>query len=172
MELRSFGYSQVLAYDPVNGFRVVPLPGESTDAGDRLLGQLGLTVASGVAPAGLELFAATLERCVAHVGEPLALVVDFASRFVVRTDSLSQTEHQAFTRALVASHSTRPRPYGTSARPFFNTVFWIADKEGDLPDWMLVGNPRLRHIPIARPDHIMRRPFAAALLRSVGGFKE
>jgi energy-coupling factor transporter ATP-binding protein EcfA2 len=172
MELRSFGYSQVLAYDPVNGFRVVPLPGESTDAGDRLLGQLGLTVASGVAPAGLELFAATLERFVAHVGEPLALVVDFASRFVVRTDSLSQTEHQAFTRALVASHSTRPRPYGTSARPFFNTVFWIVDKEGDLPDWMLVGNPRLRHIPIARPDHIMRRPFAAALLRSVGGFKE
>jgi energy-coupling factor transporter ATP-binding protein EcfA2 len=172
VELRSFGYSQVLAYDPVNGFRVAPLPGESTDAGDRLLGQLGLTVASGVAPAGLELFAATLERFVAHVGEPLALVVDFASRFVVRTDSLSQTEHQAFTRALVASHSTRPRPYGTSARPFFNTVFWIVDKEGDLPDWMLVGNPRLRHIPIARPDHIMRRPFAAALLRSVGGFKE
>src|SRR5207248_2401740 len=136
------------------------------------LAQLGLTVASGVAPAGLDLFASTLERAVALSEAPIALVADFASRFVVRNDSLSQTEHQAFTRALVASHAARPRPYGTPARPFFNTVLWIVDKEGDLPDWMLIGNPKIRHVPVAKPDHVARRPFAASLLRSLGGYKD
>lgn len=172
IELGDYGYPHVLTYDPVTGFRRFSRPGEPADAATALFARLGLTASDGVAPAGLDLFATTLERLVGDAVEPTALIADFASRFVSRTDALSPTEHQAFTRALVASHAARARPFGTPGRPYFNSVFWVVDKEGDLPDWLLVGNPRVRHIPIAKPDHVIRRPFAAALLRSLSGYEK
>jgi ATP-dependent Clp protease ATP-binding subunit ClpA len=51
-------------------------------------------------------------------------------------------------------------------------VIWIVDKEGDLPDWFLVGNPRVRHIPVAKPDHTVRRILTASLLRTLPGGRE
>ena len=165
------GYGRVVSYDPVGGFRAVPRSGDEPKAGTAFLERLGLTPgADGHAAAGLDLFAETLERLVAFGDAPVALVVDFASRLIVRRDAPTPGEHQAFTRALVASHQARPRPHGTPRRPFFNTVVWIADREGDLPEWLVVGNPRIRHVPVAKPDHGVRRQLAAALLRGFEGF--
>lgn len=172
-ELRAAGYVSVLAYDPVGGFRLITPAGEVATAGSDRLSRLGLTPgADGCAPAGLELFAETLNRVVTSVGEPIALVADFASRLIVRADSLTAAEHAMFTRALILSHQTKPRPQGNPPRPFLNTVIWITDKEGDLPDWFLVGNPRVRHVPVAKPDNRTRRVLAASLLRSFPGYRE
>jgi hypothetical protein len=138
IELRAYGFTQVIGYDVVTGFRIISRPGEDTSAGPEILTQLGLQPTNGVAPAGIELFSETLHRLVLRGGEPIALIADFASRLVVRNDALSGPEHQAFTRALVLSQQSRPRPCGSPGRPFFNSVIWIVDKEGDLPDWLLV----------------------------------
>jgi energy-coupling factor transporter ATP-binding protein EcfA2 len=171
--LHQAGYAHTLIYDPVSGFRAQSLPGEGPRAGAELLSQLQLQPgADGTAPASLELFAEVLQRAVTLTGEPFAIIVDFASRMVVRHDVLTQTEHQAFTRALMLSHQARPRPAGVPPRPFFNTIIWIVDKEGDLPDWMLIGNHRVRHIPVPRPDHRMRHVLAATTLRTLDGYKE
>src|SRR5260370_20154137 len=134
MELRAHGFTQVISYDVVTGFRIVSQPGEDTSAGSEVLAQLGLQPANGVAPAGIELFSETVQRLVLRGGDPIALVADFASRLIVRNDALSGPEHQAFTRVLVLSHQSRPRPYGSPARPYFNTVVCIVDNKGDLPD--------------------------------------
>ncbi len=115
----------------------------------------------GVAPAGID-----------RPGEPIALIIDFASRLVVRNDSLSAAEHQLFTQALVLSHQTRSRPAGEQRKPFFNSVLWVVEKEGDLPDWLLVDNPRLRHIPVSKPDQIARRALAPALLKGLASKPE
>jgi energy-coupling factor transporter ATP-binding protein EcfA2 len=175
-ELRAAGFVQILVYDPVTGFRVLARPGDSPSAGAGLLAQLGLTVGSdGAAVAGLDLFSETLQRVIdgtAISDGPVAVIADFASRLIVRNDVLTNAEHQAFTRALVLSHQVRPRPHGTPPRPFFNTVVWIVDKEGDLPDWLVVDNPRIRHIPVARPDHRIRRQLASTLLRGLDGARE
>jgi ATP-dependent Clp protease ATP-binding subunit ClpA len=113
-----------------------------------------------------------LERIVPNQGEPFALIVDFASRLVARPSDPSASEHQLFTRALMLSHQARSRPCGPERKPFFNTVIWIVEKEGDLPDWFLVGNPKIRHIPIARPDAVSRRALAPGLLRPLTGFAD
>jgi hypothetical protein len=170
-ELRRAGVQHVIAYDSVQGFRGLPPLGRDAKLEAELLRGYGLAVSpEGRAAAGLDLFAETLGRIVADNREPVALVADFASRLLVRPDAPSAAEHGAFTRALVLAHDVRPRPFGTPPRPFFNPVLWVVDKEGDLPDWFLVGNPRIRHIPVPKPDHIARRQVASSLIRTVDGF--
>ena len=170
-ELLTAGYSHVLLHDLVSGFRVFGSTGIGSDA-DGVLQSYGLVPANGAAPAGPDLLATTLERIVTGDGDPTALIIDFASRLLSRADHLSTAEHQLFTRALILSQTSRPRPVGPERTPMFNTVLWVVDKEGDLPDWMIVDNPRLRHIPIAKPDRSARRAVVPSLLRSLPGGRE
>ncbi len=171
-ELREAGFADVVGYDPVVGFRVLTGPGDNPSTASTTLTQLGLQPgATGAAPAGLELFAQTLERVVTRQDSPISLIADFASRLVVRNDILTTTEHQAFTRALILAHQARARPHATLPRPFFNSVIWVVEKEGDLPDWLLVDNPRIRQVRIGKPDHRTRGVLASSLLRMFDGFK-
>lgn len=164
--LKELGYSRIATFDLLNGFR------QSEPEGDGFLAQLGLGETSGPVAGGPDLLAATLERLVALDGPPAALVVDFASRLIVRNEALAPAEHQLFARALILSHAARTRPAGERRLPFFNTVIWIVDKEGDLPDWFLIGNPRVRHIPIGKPDHLARRSLVRSLIRGLPGAPE
>lgn len=171
-ELREAGFTEVVGYDPLVGFHVLAGPTNGAATASTTLTQLGLQPgATGAAPAGLELFAQTLERIVTRQESPVAFIADFASRLVVRNDILTAAEHQAFTRALVLSHRARTRPHGTLSRPFFNSVIWVVEKEGDLPDWLLVDNPRIRQVRVAKPDHRARRTLSESLLRVFDGFK-
>ncbi len=163
------GYAHVLTWDPVSGFRAIGKPDTDPASVQTLMQELGLTPIEGVAPAGLDLLGATLPRLVGRTGEPVALLVDFASRLVMRNDSLNAAEHQLFTQALVQSHQARSRPATELRKPFFNTLIWLVEKEGDLPDWFLVDNPRLRHIPVSKPDQLVRRTLAPALLKALTG---
>lgn len=169
-ELREAGFAVVLYFDPVTGFRPLLAPAEEPQAALSAMAALGLQPdAQGHVPAGIELLAATLARITARSGEPIALLIDFASRLIIRNDALSAAEHQAFMQALVASHVARSRPIGTPPRPFFNSIVWVVDKEGDLPDWFLIDNPRIRHIPVGKPDNLARGVLARVLLRSLAG---
>ena len=163
------GFAHVLVWDPVSGFRTIGKPGTDPATGQTLMQELGLTPIDGVAPAGIDLLSTTLPRLVGHSGEPVALLLDFASRLVMRNDSLNAAEHQLFTQALVQSHQARSRPATELRKPFFNTLIWLVEKEGDLPDWFLVDNPRLRHIPVSKPDQLVRRALAPALLKALTG---
>lgn len=164
--LKDAGYGRIASFDLLNGFRAL----EPSD--DSFLTHLGLSPANGVAAGGIDLLASALERHVPSGGPPAALIIDFASRLITRSEALSPAEHQLFSRALILSHSARARPAGDRRQPFFNTVIWIVDKEGDLPDWFLIGNPRIRHIPIGRPDHLARRTMISSLMRGLPGAQD
>ena len=161
--LKVSGYARIACFDLLSGFRGI----EPNDGS--YLSQLGLTQTNGTAPGGIDSLSATLERHVGADGTPAVLIVDFASRLVARSEALSPPEHQLFSRALILSHAARARPAGEKRLPFFNTVIWIVDKEGDLPDWFLIGNPKIRHIPIGRPDHSARRSMIRSLVRGLPG---
>ncbi len=165
--LRRAGYQHALLYEPLLGFSYLALPGDNPALADPVLTNLGLTVANGRAAGGLDILSATLDRFIEQPGEPMALVIDFAARLIARTSDLSSVEQQLFTKALMLSHKARSRPAGVERKPFYNSIIWIAEREGDLPDWLVVGNPKIRHIPISRPDSIARSALAAALLNPI-----
>nr|WP_282440966.1 AAA family ATPase [Novosphingobium sp. SG919] len=165
------GYEDVLRYDPVGGFSNLGAATSGRDP-DEALVRLGLSPTSGKAAGGIDLLATTLQRHTELDGAPMALIVDFASRLVVRSDALSAAEHALFTRALVLAQSAQARPVGPERAPRFNSIIWVAEKEGDLPDWLLIDNPRLRHIPVATPDRAARSTVAPSLVRSMPGGRD
>lgn len=173
-ELRTYGYSQVLYYDFINGFKIIDSVNDqqSYEAAETLMKQLGLQFANGCASADLGLFEEVLEKVMTWKGEPIALVIDFASRLIMHQNELSDNEHRLFTRALIRSHEARARPHGSPSKPFFNTIFWIVEKEGDMPAWLTVDNSKVRHISIPNPDHQTRRILANSLIQSLEGAKE
>ena len=171
-ELRSYGYSQVLCYDVVNGFKSVDPDQQGYEAAENIMKQLGLQPANGCAPAGINLFEAVLEKVIMWKGEPIALIIDFASRLIIHQNELSDNEHRLFTRALIRSHEARVRAHGSPPKPFFNTILWVVEKEGDMPAWLTVDNSKIRHISIPNPDHQMRRILASSLIQSLEGAKE
>lgn len=163
--LRRAGYQHTILYEPILGFSGVTPPGEDPSLTESVLTQLGLVVSNGRASGGIDLLSSVLEQLVERQGEPVALIVDFAARLIARPSDLANAEQQLFTRALMLSHKARSRPAGPDRKPYFNSIVWITEREGDLPDWFLIGNPRIRHIPISRPDGAERRALASALLR-------
>lgn len=167
--LKRAGYAEVLLFQPLAGFSVIPAPGAAPGTGPALLQELGLGPECRQGPAGAELLAMGLNQVVSRHGEPIALIIDFAARLLTRPTDPTAAEHALFTQALMLSQQAVPRPAGADRRPFFNTVVWIVEKEGDLPDWFIVGNPRLRHIPVPRPDNHARRALAPALLKPLAG---
>lgn len=170
--LRESGYSQFVTWNPLLGF-TVPAKGITTnESTEQLLSSLGLVPVNGVATGGIDSVGAAMERLISLAGPPTALIVDFASRLTVRPESLTAAEHSMFTRALVLSHTAQARPHGEQRLPFFNTIIWIVDKESDIPDWILIDNPRIRHVPVAKPDGAARRVLSPALLRAVPGFQQ
>jgi len=171
-ELYDLGYERFIEFDPVNGFGVRTSKDTGSGEADAVLAAFGLTGTNGRASGGIDLLSTMLDRFVNVEGSPAVLIIDFSSRLIVRPDALASPEHQLFTRAQVLSHAARTRPAGPNRQPFFNSIIWIVDKEGDLPDWFLVENPKVRHIPIARPDHEARRVLAKSLVRSFVGAKE
>ncbi len=167
-ELESVGFTQVLAYDLVAGFSVLSGVARSSEH-EAILQSFGVAPMNGASPIGADTLGVSLERIVRSNGPATAVVINFASRLISRADSLSVPEHQLFTRALVLSQTAQARPMGKDRAPLFNVLIWIVDKEGDLPDWLIVANPRLRHIPISLPDRTIRRAIAPALLRTLPG---
>jgi len=170
--LKRSGYAHSLLFQPLTGFSALSAPGAATDLGPVLLQELGLANEGAPGRATAELLAGGLSRIVQRHGEPIALIVDFAARLLARPTDPSAAEHHLFTQALLLSLQAVPRPAGPDRRPFFNTVVWIVEKEGDLPDWFIVGNPRLRHIPVPRPDSRLRRTLAPALLKPLNGITQ
>jgi hypothetical protein len=165
-ELREAGVKHFLGYDPAQGFSLPVVMGSDRACELEFFQQLGLPIdETGRAATSPERFFEFLEQILLWTGEPVAVFADFASRLLLRPDHPTESEHRSFTRALVLAHSVQPRP--VDGRPFYNTLLWITEKEGDLPDWFVIGNPRVRQVPVPKPDHLVRSAVAESLARSL-----
>jgi len=169
-ELSRAGLERVIAFDPVSGFFLPPALERDNSGDGAFFSGLGVRFDDiGRAAVSLERFFESLAPLVSAPPEPVVVIADFASRLVQRPDHLIDTEHRGFTRALVLSHQSEPSPHPVTGNACFNPIIWIADKEGDLPDWLTVDNPRFRHISIPRPDHVVRRSVASSMLCATPG---
>lgn len=165
-ELKNYGYSQVIYYNPLQGFEIPFFEGEPKEK-ETLYGKLQIPIEKEPIYNNLQTFDRVVRNIVEFHEMPLALVVDFASQFLMNSENLLKLEHDTFSQVYVLSQKTETRPFGVPPKPFYNSIVWIVDKEGDLPDWMIVNNPKIRHIPIGKPDHLARKRLVTPLIEGM-----
>ncbi len=171
LELKEYGYDAVVLFDPVAGFSFPAILGLTAEVQEEVSKAGGFDSTSECA-VSLPDFSRVLENLSSRCQRSVALLVNFSSQLVVQAEGLNRNEHDAFTKALVASHKARSKPVGDPPKAFYNTVVWIAGKEGDLPDWLIVENPKIRSIPVSKPDHNVRRVFVPGLLQTLSGYDQ
>ncbi|MDR3255602.1 MAG: AAA family ATPase [Synergistaceae bacterium] len=164
------GYSLVVAYDPLVGFSTL----HSDEHG--LFAKL-----SGEKPGKDDSVPATLERAAkiasALVSSALghsALILRFASRLEGLIDEAQMEAffYRLFRMSIESSPRISPRHDESdgSPKPRYNPIFWIMDKENDLPPWYVLNNPRVHVLPIPRPDNDIRRCIVQAVSPKIAGY--
>ncbi|MGB0583325.1 MAG: AAA family ATPase, partial [Limisphaerales bacterium] len=173
--LRLRGFDYCLQFNTVEGFSVVPLREQSAEEATRFFeSSFGLKFdQAGHCKVSFAKLWEIAERLLACETRFVALFMDFASQFAKRITGMDATEHEFFTKAKVFCHSVKAHNKGRK-HPYrqFNPIFWICEKENDLPDWLVLDNPRMRSVMVSRPDHIQRRALVTNLSASLDGFEQ
>lgn len=156
--LRTAGHTALLAFDPVDGARVLMDDAPRTAAtilrsaqsGDGVLGVLSV-----------------LLREVVGADRPCCLIIDGASRLVPDADFSVAEMHRVLIIAEKLMNTARRHPVaGPHRTQLYNTVFWLVDQENDLPHW-LIGAEAARVVSIPAPGLGQRREAISTLVSSL-----
>ena len=168
--LKNKDYSLIVLYEPLIGLTL--LHGEES-----FFNQLTGETVTGTTP-----IPASLER-VSEIATAMAdsgnghtaLLLRCASRM---RDLCEKDTEPFFYRLFRLSLNATPKmirsdgsPEGASL-PLFNPIFWIMDKENDLPPWYVLDNPRVRVLPVPRPDNAIRSCLVEAVSPKITGYGE
>jgi ATP-dependent Clp protease ATP-binding subunit ClpA len=85
--------------------------------------------------------------------KPIAIVMNFASRYISSPTNLDPSESKLFLNLLVSSVNAG------KANCAYNTLILVVEKFNDLPAWFFYNNPNVRTISIPNPDKEMRTTF-------------
>lgn len=107
-----------------------------------------------------------LLRAVVYAQATCCLVIESASRLRTDPEAVSEEFHDLLVTAERAlTHAPQRRVPG-HVQELCNTVFWLLDREGDLPYW-LVGSDQMRVISLPMPSHSDRRVLTRVLLNEL-----
>lgn len=155
-------YELVVEYVPLRGFRVVA--GE-----EKLYERLsGRVITDNILL--LSEAAQIIARLVENNEHLCAVILSFGSRM---SEISCQRDYPDFLYNLFRlGLSISPVYVSSEKRSVYNLVIFVLDKENDFPAWYTLENPRVRSLPVARPDHEIRRLMARTLLPRLNGWKD
>ena len=148
-------------HDVIDGYRIESGDQDAAWADARVL--TGMDLRSESAD-DLECLARVV-RALASGGERrMGLVLDYASQLVGSVNDLTAREHTFFSTCLKLSHeAVHHHPADGSCRTLYNPVFWVVEREHDLPAWLTAGNRGIRAIPVPWPTLAERQQTAEML---------
>ena len=82
--------------------------------------------------------------------QPVAIVMNLASRYIVSPDNIEQSEVDSFTNLLLAS--MEGKDVRTGGGTLKNLVVMIVNKVNDIPAWFYLDNPNVKTIHISTPS--------------------
>ncbi|MFB8171787.1 AAA family ATPase [Kitasatospora purpeofusca] len=100
-----------------------------------------------------------------HPGPPIGLVVPYSGRLGSPQAPVAGEAARLFAAAEELGHTARP-VQGASAVTPYNTVFWVVERQEELPREFAVGSRAVRVISVPQPPHDQR---LAAARHVVGG---
>ena len=168
--LKNKGYALIVLYEPLIGFTL--LHGEQSFF-NQLTGE-NITENTPF-PASLERAAEIAAAMTESGNGHTALLLRFASRM---KDLCEKDTDPFFYRLFRLSLNATPKIIRSDVSsdevilPLFNPIFWIMDKENDLPPWYVLDNPRVRVLPVPRPDNAIRSCLVEAVSPKIAGFHD
>jgi ATP-dependent Clp protease ATP-binding subunit ClpA len=168
------GYEYFIEYNRIEGFSPVGFRSDQRQAAIKFFSEhFQMTFDSnGSFKCSLEKSIDLIDRIVAWKENFVAVFLDYASRYTAHIDGIQGLEHEYFSKALIMSHYSQPHNTQQIKEAQFNSVFWLCDKENDVPDWLVINNPRVRSVIIPKPDHMARRTLISLLTPSMLGHSE
>lgn len=82
--------------------------------------------------------------------EPMAIIMNLASRYITSPDNIDQSEVDSFTNLLLAS--LEGKDVRTENGVLKNIVVMIVNKVNDIPAWFYLDNPNVKTITIGTPS--------------------
>ena len=93
---------------------------------------------------------ALVRSAVSQNREPVAIVMNLASRYITSPDNIDQSEVDSFTNLLLAS--MEGKDVRTPTGILKNLVVMIVNKVNDVPAWFYLDNPNVKTISISTPS--------------------
>lgn len=154
------GYECLLVYDKVDGLIVVP------DSAGNDLPYLPAPDSAGRRELSLAALQDVMAAAVrdAPSGRHVAIVIDYASRLTIDAQRPEPGERDFFLFSEKLSQTARPVLLASGHPPLYNPIIWIANREGDLPSWLIAGNDTIRSVAIPMPGMAQRLDAARNLL--------
>jgi len=89
---------------------------------------------------------------------PTAIVMDFASRYIVSPDNIDQAEVDSFTNLMITAMDSSE--VCTAEKGFVkNILILLVNKLNDIPAWLYLNNPNVKSITIGTPSKDERENF-------------
>lgn len=171
--LRRRGYSALLRYVPGVGVTTVSPADDSSTTGPSpaevattITGHAGVGGRATLSAPELADLVAAVGR---HRGVPVALLVEYASQLTASDGTADDATRQLLTRARHEALTAVPAGPSRDERAGapFNTVFWLVDREHDLPTWFVTGTPAVRLVVVPDPFAPQRLAAARVCLRQL-----
>jgi len=153
------GIRLVVSYEPTTGASILGAHGIDDAEVEALVGQR----LDRAAPAGQLGQLLSLMTSLAQAPEPVALVIESASRLMKSPGEMSDAEFAFFRGVDRVCRTAALRPTN-DGRLVHSPVIWIVDSDRDLPSWFTLRNEALRSISVPMPHSGEREQMATNLL--------
>lgn len=164
--LRQQGYSLIVKYEPLAGFSLMQgsIPEDfkkitSLSCDNNKLLKASLPEASKI-----------IARLVKYPGINCAVIINSASRIPDLCSNSGNDVNDFFYSMFGLMNEAAPKWIEEKKTSLYSPVFWILDKENDLPSWYSLSNARLRNLPIPKPDHDIRRCIIESIIAKIEGY--
>ncbi len=97
------------------------------------------------------------------------IILNFSSRL---GDTSGNDTHEFYYRIFRLLQNASAKIIGETQNPKFNLLFWFIDKENDLPTWYSIDNPKIKTLPLPKPDFLIRKTIISKLSPKIAGFNE
>lgn len=106
---------------------------------------------------------ATAMRTALEVTEQaVAIVFDMANTTISSPDILSENELECLSKLFLASKKRKQAISKVNQRLLTNIMFYIVEKNNDLPAWFYINNPFVKNVTITKPDKELRKNFISS----------
>lgn len=166
-ELKSFGYETIVYFDPVNGFYDLKKDGSVKRFGKIVKktqaeeDSENIQLTSTGHESGSKFHEATeyVKNAMFNHIEPVAVVMNLASRYVECPNNLTTGEQFWYTELFLATQKPFSPKRKKDDKNMSNVIFFVANKENDIPAWFFINNPRIKTLHIGTSDENIRNAF-------------